>query len=100
MSGKSKLVDEFNDNERWEGLVFYDGLDDAFLGICEQYPGPPIALYDRTKAIEILAEGLDGDMEGAIEYFEYNVAGAFVGEQTPAFLVRREELLDDQGLLI
>ena len=96
---KSALVDQFDD-ERWEGLVFYDGLDDAFLGICEQYTGPPIALYDRTAAIEILAEGLEGDIEGAEEYFEFNVAGAFVGEQTPAFLVRREELLDDQGRLI
>jgi hypothetical protein len=26
------------------------------------------------------------DREGAIEYFDYNIAGAFVGDQTPVFL--------------
>jgi hypothetical protein len=26
------------------------------------------------------------DREEAIEYFDYNIAGAFVGDQTPVFL--------------
>jgi hypothetical protein len=26
------------------------------------------------------------DREAAIEYFDYNIAGSFVGDQTPVFL--------------
>ena len=93
---KSKLAEQFsNGEEQWEGLVFYDGLDDAFMGLCEQYPGPPIAIYDRKKAIEILAADIEGDYEGAEEYFEFNVAGAFVGEQTPAFFLHKDDIILD-----
>jgi hypothetical protein len=44
----------------------------------------PVAVYDYAKCIDILAESMD--YEEALEYFEYNVIGAYVGEQTPIFL--------------
>ena len=42
------------------------------------------------KAIEILFEDSEMTMEEATEYFEYNVAGAYVGENTPVFMQRFE----------
>ena len=42
-----------------------------------------VRLCDEVR-IDILAESMD--YEEAVEYFEYNVIGAYVGEQTPIFL--------------
>ena len=41
-------------------------------------------MYDRKKCIRILSETMSSDE--AEEYFEYNVVGAYVGEQTPVFV--------------
>jgi hypothetical protein len=59
------------------------GFDEAFVGIGVQF-NTPVAVYDYVKCIDILAEEMD--YEDAIEFFEYNVIGAYVGEQTPIFL--------------
>ncbi len=47
-------------------------------------------LYDRSKCIEILMR--DGcTYEEAVEYFEFNVSGAWVGDRTPGFMWVPEE---------
>lgn len=38
----------------------------------------------KSESGPILADGLDD----AVEHFEFNVAGAYVGKQTPIFLER------------
>ena len=65
-------------------------MEEAFIGLGEQFSNPPIAVYDREKCIEILAR--DMTYEEAVEYFEFNVIGAWVGEQTPMFLTKGEDL--------
>jgi hypothetical protein len=81
-----------------EEALLADGFEDAFLGICEVFGRPPLATYDRDKCIKIIIErsdpnGLtdDGAYEEAVEFFEFNVAGAWVGDSTPAFLTFRDE---------
>ena len=70
--------------EREESVVFADGLEEAFIGIGYQF-NDPIAIYSKKKAIQYFMEqGMDE--EQAYEYFDYNVAGAYVGEATPIFL--------------
>ena len=70
--------------EREESVVFADGLEEAFLGIDYQVH-TPIALYSKNKAIQCLIDqGMDE--EQAYEYFDYNIAGSYVGENTPIFL--------------
>jgi hypothetical protein len=60
-------------------------LEPAFVGIARQF-GKPFAVYDNAKCLAILMEqGLD--LESAHEHMSYNVEGAWVGENTPAFLV-------------
>jgi hypothetical protein len=42
-------------------------------------------VYDIDKVIDILIK--DGmSVDEAIEYYEYNIAGAYVGENTPSFI--------------
>lgn len=66
-----------------EPIPTAEGFDDAFVGIGMQF-NLPIAVYDYAKCISILAKEMD--YEDAVEFFQFNVIGAWVGEQTPIFL--------------
>ena len=70
--------------DREESFLLADGLEEDFIGIVYQF-NTPLAIYSKSKAIQCLMDkGMDE--EQAYEYFDYNVAGAYVGEQTPIFL--------------
>jgi hypothetical protein len=75
-----------------EEALTADGLDGAIIGMCERSGTPSVVAYDRDKCIEILAKQFDysdPDLDGhdaAEEYFDFNVAGAYVGENTPVFI--------------
>ena len=67
-----------------ETVLLADGLESAFLGIGRQF-SHAVAIYSYKKTIKnLMRQGMD--REEAIEYFDYNIAGAFVGDQTPVFL--------------
>ena len=61
-----------------------DGFEDALIGFGTRFTYD-VAVYDYNKCIEILER--DGMSEiDALEYFEFNVRGAYVGEHTPIFM--------------
>jgi hypothetical protein len=57
-----------------------DGFNDAILGVHNEK-----VVYSSNKCIEILKKGGMSEDE-AIEYFEYNVLGSYVGDKTPIFV--------------
>jgi len=61
-----------------EEILKADGFDDAIIGI--DWNNMRL-VYSVKKCIDILAE--DMSEEEAIEYFEYNIGSAYVGEKTP-----------------
>ena len=63
-----------------------DGFEAAFIGIIERCGQVPIYCYDYEKALEVLMERDGMEREDAIEFMEFNVVGAWVGQGTPAFL--------------
>jgi hypothetical protein len=63
-----------------------DGFEQALLGVARQACAPPLAVYDRARCIEILVERDGMDEEEAEEFFEFNVAGAYMGPGTPVFV--------------
>ena len=65
------------------------GFEEALIGYGNQF-NKHVAIYDRDKCIDILMERDGMDIEEAEEYFEYNVQGAYVGEETPVFLNQEE----------
>ena len=85
-----KLREHILESDQYVGVVLCDDMEEAFIGLGEQFSNPPIAVYDREKCIEILAK--DMTYEEAIEYFEFNIIGAWVGEQTPMFLTKGKDL--------
>ena len=66
-------------------VIVADGFEDALIGVGQQF-NKAMAVYDRQKCIEILMERDGMSDEEAVEFFEYNVTGAWVGEYTPIFL--------------
>ena len=68
-------------------LLKADGFDEAIVGVVQRM-GVQAICYDQEKVIEILMR--DMSYEDAIEYFEFNIAGAWVGEATPFFLEKME----------
>ena len=72
-------------SEKYPDLLKADGFDEAVIGVVERL-GTQAICYDTEKVIEILMR--DMSEEEALEYFQYNIAGAWVGEHTPFFLTR------------
>lgn len=73
------MLQEIIDNYYDEDILVADGFDDAVIGI--EIPSMRL-IYSVSKCIEILTdEGLEESE--AIEHFEFNVSGAYVGELTP-----------------
>jgi len=75
-----EAVAEFNDE-----ALFCDGFDEAIVGVAERFGMPPVAAYDYDKYIELIVKG-GCSREAAVEYFEFNVIGAWMGESTPVFV--------------
>jgi hypothetical protein len=61
-----------------ETFLKADGFDDAIIGFDENSLR---LIYSMSKCLDILMEDMSD--EDALEYFYYNVSGAYVGEQTP-----------------
>jgi hypothetical protein len=74
-------------SEQYGDLLFADGFDDAILGIVERCGFDPVVCYSADKIIDILMKD-NMSHEEAVEYYEFNILGAYVGEKTPMFLER------------
>ena len=86
-----KIVSFINEQypDHKDNILLADGFDKAFLGIAEAFNGNPVAVYCADKCIKILMQQFsesDDPMTEAIEYFDYNVKGSYVGEYTPIFM--------------
>ena len=60
-----------------------DGFDDAVIGT--DYKSLRL-VYSIERIIQILIERDNMDMEEAIEFFDFNIGNAYVGEMTPLFV--------------
>ena len=91
MTTRDEVADWVNMHN--EEALLADGFEDAFLGICQVYGRPPLATYDRDKCIEVLVKRDGMTDEEAVEFFDFNVVGAWVGENTPIYLTFASSLL-------
>lgn len=63
-------------------ILLADGFDDCLIGLT--FRGDElVALYSTECIIDKLCE--DMTQEEAIEYVEFNIAGAYVGVKTPMY---------------
>jgi hypothetical protein len=78
-----------------DDLLKMDGYDDCIVGVCRRFGQEDVLIYDQEKVIQKLMSELKRDgisdeelREEAVEFFEYNQIGAWMGDKTPAFLAR------------
>jgi hypothetical protein len=70
-----RIIEQYQDEE----ILIADGFDDAVIGIDEKSMR---LIYSVEKCIDILMkQGMD--MTEAVEYFEFNVSGSYVGDKAP-----------------
>jgi len=82
MDAKDRL--EFIE-DNYPDVLIADGFDDAIMGIVERYGMNPVVLYNKDKCLKIL-QNRDGMSESeAIDFYYYNIVGAYMGEHTPCF---------------
>lgn len=66
--------------------LFADGYDDAVIGYIERVGKPVMVVYATDIIIDILINRDGMTEEEAVEFFETNIKGSWVGEGTPGFL--------------
>ena len=70
-------------------------FDSAVLGKSQRIGMEDCIVYDVNEVLLILMQ--DMSEEDALEHFDYNIAGSYVGETTPIFLWPKtmKEIEDD-----
>jgi hypothetical protein len=71
-----EIVESYYEDE----ILKADGFDSAVIGIDSNSLR---LIYSVKKCIEILMNEESMSHEDAIDYFDYNVSSAYVGEKTP-----------------
>ncbi len=75
-----EMIAEYN-----EDAMIANGLDDAIIGMACRCGSEPVVAYDTNKVIaSFVKEGMTE--EEALEFFEFNVLGAYVGPSTPVYV--------------
>lgn len=74
-------------DEYAEGAILLDDLEEAIIGIVEDFgsPGKKI-LYSKRKILNILQERDLMTESEAEEYYDYNILGLYAGELNAVFL--------------
>lgn len=70
-----------------EPLLFLEGHDNAIIGITER-GGVALVVYDSEKVLRRLRKRDGMSKDEADEFFAYNIAGTWMGAQTPIFLTK------------
>jgi len=76
--------------------LFADGFDEALLGPLRRCGQPTLAAYSYRRAVDMLMRADDKGEPGlsyeeAVEWMEFNVVGAWMGPNTPAWICDEEE---------
>jgi len=88
---RPRLVDFIYDQLGDTIAMKADGLDDAIIGIGSRCGQVDLLVYDKSKVIEILMERDEMTDEEALEFYSFNIEGAWVGEGTPIWLERFDD---------
>jgi hypothetical protein len=86
VSKRQTLVDNYVDGE--EHLLFLDPehFDDAIIGVAYNANGSFCVAYSEPKIVELLIKYDKMDPDEAMEWYQFNIVGAYLGESTPVFI--------------
>jgi hypothetical protein len=63
-----------------------DGFDEAIIGMAERPNLGPVVAYSVEKIIEIMISRDGMSYEDALDYYNYNIQCAWLGEFTPIYI--------------
>jgi hypothetical protein len=76
MSILNSILDKYPE----EGFIKADGFDEAIIGVSTDIR----LVYSVDKIIESLMKDMSED--DAIDYFYFNIDGAYLGDKTPIYI--------------
>lgn len=74
------------DVEYAEGAILLDGLEEAAVGITQEFGNGPRILYSKEKILNILRKRDGMSHSESLEFYDFNILGLYAGEQNPIFL--------------
>lgn len=74
-----EIIERYDDEE----FLTADGFDSAIIGVDEKSMR---LIYSKKKILEILVSEHEMDELESIEYFDFNIGGAYMGEKTPIYM--------------
>jgi hypothetical protein len=80
-------IGDYDIDEFAEGAIILDGLNDAIIGITEEFGNGPRILYSKNKILNILCDRDGMTWSESEEFYDYNILGLHAGEQNPVFLI-------------
>ena len=69
-------------------MKIWDGYDDCIIGVGTRCGMTDVFIYDKHKMITKLVRRDDMTYDEALEFIDFNIAGAFIGEDTPILVER------------
>lgn len=69
-------------------LLFMDPeyFDEAIIGVASNSVGMMAVAYSEPKVIDLLIKHDRMTPDEAMEYYQFNILGAYLGENTPVFI--------------
>ena len=88
---KIESIKEITDEELTYLGCSPDEYEDAIIGVAHRFGSDMIVAYDYDKVLESLAErfkeaGSEDPHMDALEFFNHNIIGSWVGDKTPIFI--------------
>jgi hypothetical protein len=85
LNKRQEIYDDYGDSE----LLFLSEpeYDEAIIGVAHRIGQEDVIAYDYNKLCEIVQKTMNNaDIMEVMEYVEFNIMGAYVGERTPIFV--------------
>ena len=80
---RADITDLYGDDE--PNILFAEGFDEAIAGVVWDGERTRV-VYDTELILELLMGRSEMTYEEAVEYFDFNIAGSYMGEYTPLYL--------------
>lgn len=74
-------------------FITIDGFDDCIIGCYEGFSSSGL-VYSKNEIIQTMIERDGMTLEDALEFYDFNIAGAYVGNNMPVFLTFTEGVDD------
>ena len=80
---RADITDLYGDDE--PNILFAEGFDEAIAGVVWDGERTRV-VYDMELILELLMGRSEMTYDEAVEYFDFNIAGFYMGEYTPLYL--------------